>query len=169
MQSEPQSAPLRAQRGFSLIELVLTIVLLGIVGAVGTQMLDGGVRAYFASADAANLDWQGRIALERMTRDILRIRSATPGDLTISPATQLTMTDYNGNAVNYSLSGATLVRNADPLADGVSGLNFSYLMSDGTSVAIAATDVYYITVAFTVTRNNLSRTMRATLQPRNLR
>ena len=144
-------------------------MLLGIIGAIGSQMLDGGFSAYFASRDAEEADWQGHIALERMARDILRLRSSAPADLIITSTSQLTLTEYDGTAVSYGLSGNSLMRNGTPLADGVSGLTFGYLQSDGATAATQSTDVYYIAVNFTVTRNAVSRSWSTMLHPRNLR
>jgi len=156
-------------RGVSLIEIILTIMLVGVIGALGTQMLEGGFSAYFLSKDVAEMDWQGQIALNRMSRDILRLRSATGADLVITPTDQLTMTDYDGAPVSYTRSGTTLMRNGTPLADGINTLNFSYLKSDGITAATLPAEVYYISVDFTVVRGAVSRPWRTTLQPRNLR
>jgi prepilin-type N-terminal cleavage/methylation domain-containing protein len=159
---------IRAARGFTLIEVIFTILLLGIIGAIGSQMLEGGFSAYFASKDAAEVNGQRRIALERMTRDILRLRSSASTDLTMNPATQLALIDYDGTSISYALSGTTLTRNGTPLADGISGLQFSYLKSDGVTAATQTSDVFFITVEFTASRNAITRLWSTTLHPRNL-
>ncbi|MFQ5487040.1 MAG: hypothetical protein ACE5ET_01160, partial [Gammaproteobacteria bacterium] len=69
----------------------------------------------------------------------------------------------------YALSGATLTRNGQPLADGISTLNFDYLRNDGKTTAATAGEVFYISVSFTISQGGSSRNLRGTVFPRSLR
>lgn len=159
----------RPSRGFSLVEMVAVIVILGVVGSIGAVIMGKGFQAYFMGQDIANSDWQGRLALERITRELRDVRA--PADLTGSlgsPDNQLDFKDTAGNSITYSLSGTTLMRNAQPLADGITGLTFTYLRRDGvTSETATAANVYYITVQITVSAPNTNVTYRDTVKPRN--
>ena len=57
-------------KGFTLIELVITIVILGIVGAIAALVLVPAFEAYFASQRRAQMADAADTALRRMTRDI---------------------------------------------------------------------------------------------------
>ena len=152
--------------GFSLVELVVVIVLTGILAAVGSQMLSKTLSAFVHGKDVTKGDWQARVALERLTRDLRMVRA--PANLTIVPATAITFSDTDGNNVNYSLSSNTLMRNTQVLADNVSSLGFTYLRSDGNTVEAATPSlVYYITVSLTVSRSTANTNLRATVHPRD--
>jgi len=162
----------RAQRGFSFIELVMVIVVFGIVAAVAAPLLNNAFRAYFTGKDIAETDWQARVAIERMTRDLRGIRA--PVDITMTSASDMSYVDTDGNAVRYcqgavgGCPGAAgdLMRNGQALASGVSGLAFSYLTRAGAATATPAS-VFYVTVAFTDPQNNVVKSYSATVSPRN--
>lgn len=156
---------MRRGAGFSLVEMIVVIVLLGILAALGSQMLGKTVESFAFSRDVTRGDWQARVALERLTRDLRMVRA--PANLTIVPATAITFSDTDGNNVIYSLSGSSLMRNTQPLADGIGNLAFTYLRSDGNTAAVGAAEVYYITVSFDVTRGTATTGLRATVHPRN--
>lgn len=144
----------KATSGFSLVELVIVIVVLGIVASSGALVISRGFNAYFAGRDMTRADWQGRLALERMTRDLRMVRSASASDITTMTATQITYNDTLNNTIIYNMSGTTLMRTqsgvATGLADYISALNLSYLQKNGQSAAGSAAQVCYITVQVTV-------------------
>lgn len=154
----------RLAKGFSLIELIIVIVLLGIIAGVGSQLMAAGFRSYFLGRDLTAADWQGRLALERMTREIREIPSSV--DLTTMAANQIGFNDMSGNAVSYSL-GASLLRNIQPLADNVTALNFTYLDGNGAATAVAA-DVRFISIGVDISRGGASMTLRTMVHARSL-
>jgi prepilin-type N-terminal cleavage/methylation domain-containing protein len=155
-------------RGVTLLEMVLVLVILSIIAALGSSFLSGGLNAYFTERDISDAAWQGRLALERITRDLRTVRSATAGDLTISPANQISFIDTSGTSVAYSLSGTTLMRNGQPLADGITSLTFTYIANDGKTTAATVTAVYYIGVSFTVTQGGTNQAWRDLIHPRSI-
>ncbi len=161
-----------AERGFSLFELIMVIVVMGIVAAVAAPFMTTGFQSYVVGRDIAETDGQARLALERMSRDLRNIRS--PADLTIASSGDITFMDIDGNSTRYCLGavggcpGATgeLTRNSQPLAAGISALSFTFLTKSvaGTSVA---SQVYYVTVAFTATQGTITKSYQTTVNPRN--
>lgn len=65
-------------QGFTLIELVAVIILLGIVGLGTTQFITGGVQIYSDTAIRDDLGQQGRFTIERIAREL---RNAMPGSI----------------------------------------------------------------------------------------
>jgi len=162
--------------GFSLIELVTVMVLLGIVAAVAAPFISDSFKAYFTGRDLVETDWQGRVALERMTRELRTVRA--PVDLTMTSVSDLTFVDVDGNSVRYFMSNCVLTIceltrlvppsvTGQPLATGISGLAFTYLLRDGKTTTVAPASVYYIIVDFTANQGGNSRTYQATVSPRN--
>lgn len=74
-------------KGFTLIELIMTIVLLGIIAAVIAPVIQYSVEIYAAERSRAALVQKGRLALERIAREV---REAVPNSLSI-------VTDAGGN------------------------------------------------------------------------
>lgn len=154
--------------GFSLVELIMVIVLTGILAAVASQMLGKSLKSFVFDKDVTKGDWQARVALERLTRD-LRMISA-PTNIVMVPATAIIFSDTEGNNVNYSVTGGKLMRNAQVLADDINNLQFIYLRSDGNTIAATAAEVYFITASVAVKRGTLTTDitgLRATVHPRN--
>ncbi len=158
--------------GFSLLEMIMVTVLLGILAAVAAPIMSSGFNAYFTGKDISETDWHARVALERLSRELRTIRA--PADLTITSVSDITFTDVDGNTIRFcmgtvgSCPGAAgeLMRNAQPLASGISGLTFSYLTRAGAATVVVA-QVFYINVGFTATQNAIIKPFQATVSPRN--
>jgi MSHA biogenesis protein MshO len=72
------------QRGFTLIELVMVIVVLGVMGSIVAVFMKGPIDAYFTTARRAGLSDVADTTVRRMARDI---RKALPNSLrqSVSP------------------------------------------------------------------------------------
>jgi prepilin-type N-terminal cleavage/methylation domain-containing protein len=151
-------------KGFTLLELVFVLVILSIIAATGSYVVSTQFRSYFTQQDITDADWQTRLALERMTRDIQNI----PATNTISTAatSQLIFTDANGSSVTYQLTGSNLMRNSQVLARGINTLTFAYLGSNGVSTGTIA-NIRYISITLNVTQNNVNYTVRTTVVVKN--
>ncbi len=165
-------AALRRERGFSLVELAIVIMVLGIVAAAAAPLIGSAFLAYFTGRDIAETDWQARVAIERMSRELRTI--AAPADLTITAANDITFVDVDRNTIRYCMGAVgtcpgiagDLMRNGQPLAGGVSALAFSFLTRAAAPTAVAA-QVFYVTVDFTATRNGIAKAYQLTVSPRN--
>lgn len=166
--------------GFTLIEMIVVIVVMGAIFALGGLIMGRAFESYDLTRRTINVDWQGRVAMERMVRELHAIRSASVTDLVPSAVSTnpIRFIDTSGNPACFVLSGglvqrgddgpaaASCVTNLRPLADNVpaNGLNFYYYDSTGTATAVA-TSVFYITVTLQVSNGNVTETYRATVYP----
>lgn len=162
----------RVARGFTLVELLMVIVLLGIVAAVAAPAMHSGFQAWFTGRDISEADWQARVALERMTRELRSVRA--PADLALAGAGDLTFVDIDGNTIRYCMgavgtcpgAAGDLMRNSQPLASGVSALTFAFNTRTGGATATPAL-AFYVSASFTATRNAIAKSHQATVAPRN--
>lgn len=160
------------ERGFSLLELVLVIVLFGTLAAVAAPLLRQGLQAYLTGRDIAETDWQARVAAERMTRELRTIRA--PADLTFTSASDITFIDLDGNSIRYCLGGVggcpgtagELMRNTQPLAAGIGALTFSFLTRAAGATGAPAS-AFYVTVSYSATQGDVTKSYKATVSPRN--
>ncbi len=163
------------QRGLSLIEVIVVIVVVGIIFSIGALVMRLGFSAYFGGENITTQDWQSRVAFERMTRDLRDGHSNTnvatsgvAGDMAINLSIYDSASATISN-VTYARSGNTLQRNSIALADNVTALDFALLQSNGTA---AASSTYYIQATLTVStvgdaKGDYNLTFRDTINPRN--
>ena len=71
--------PIR-QRGFTLVELVTVIVLLGVIAGVLVPFIISAMQAYLGAKARATLVGEGRLALERLAREV---RHAVPNSISV--------------------------------------------------------------------------------------
>ncbi len=78
-----QSRPARSRVGFTLVELVAVMAIIGIIAAVVALFMRDPVRAYVDTARRGELSDVADTALRRMARDI---RSALPNSIRVTPS-----------------------------------------------------------------------------------
>ncbi len=84
---------MRRRLGFTLVELMLVIVLLGIMAISVTRYLEFGVGMYSQSSEVQHALQQGRFALERLSREL---RQSAPSSIRIADdvATNLSCLEF---------------------------------------------------------------------------
>jgi len=102
------------ERGFTLVELIMVIVLAGILAASLTVFMKPAIDAYFDSRRRADLIDMADIALRQMTRDI---RRAIPNSVIRHTASCLQLVP--------SIAGGRFRTEADPDTSGSAPLNTS--------------------------------------------
>ena len=163
--------------------MVAVIVVMGIIFSLGSVLLGKVFSSYSLKRDVTDADWQAKVALERMARELRAVRLATAADLDIASAAQIRFVDTDGNGVCFYRNGAAnrIMRSADgpattcgttnvqPLADNVTALTFSYWDSSGTEILPGGvvTNVYYVTVDMTVVEGGYNGQFRTNVRPRN--
>lgn len=169
--------PCNRQCGFTLIEMIIALVVLGLLAAVGARGLAHGVLAFSVSADSAHTLGNIRYASERMAREIREIRRdpATPAvyDITTMTASSLAFTKTDGTGVTLASSPplVTLAYSSPSgtpvLTDGVSSLAFSYYQADGTTAATGSADVALVEFELVLTHAGNSYPQRTRVALRN--
>lgn len=156
---------MRRQAGFTLIEMVITIVVIGIIAGISAMLILQAMRGYSDQDVRADLTNQARLAIERMAREIREIRDCTATDIPTMAVGTIAFVDNAGNAIAYTTSGTDLTRNGTALASSVSGLTFGYLRRSAAAAGAAA-QVWNVDVTLTVSRSGESHTHRIRVHPR---
>lgn len=170
---------LSRMKGFTLIELVIVVILLGIMSAVLAPLAVSSLRAYDDVLSNVIVLDKLRYATERLAREIREVNYdgtnfafATPVPATCvntNNSMQFTRTSYNdvgvaagdttvtvctaNNTVTLNYATETLpcsVANGKILTDEVGSLRFCYRQSDGATLATTASDVRYIDIDLTL-------------------
>ncbi|MCX5715690.1 MAG: prepilin-type N-terminal cleavage/methylation domain-containing protein [Candidatus Omnitrophica bacterium] len=124
-----------AKKSYTLIELVVVMVVIGVVLAIGAPLLIQTAGAWsYASRFQSNAVLSAIVAQNRMSREIRRLKN--DNSITTADASQLAFTDLNNNAITFNLSGNTLMRNSDGLLDSVTSLAFTFYDDGGAAIAV---------------------------------
>lgn len=171
--------PAGSQRGATLLELVMVILIVGILAAAGSIMLVKGVEAYSVTEESIDTLSKLRYATERAAREMREVRRnpATPTDYDIATRTAGTFrfTKTDGTTVTLTASPPLLtVAYSSPavtatLTDEVSSAAFSYFQADGTTAATGNADIAFVELNLTLTSalgNNYSQRTRVALRNR---
>lgn len=153
------------QRGFTLIEFIIVIVILAVLSVITLPIIQAGFNGYFVQRDLVDANWQGRLALSRMARDIRNIPSV--GNISLASGSQFTFQDNTNTTVDYTLSGTTLQRNAIALANGIGSVTFDYYNSSG-AVASGIAAIRYVSITLNITRNNTNTTLQTVVNLRDV-
>ncbi len=142
-------------RGFTIVELVLSIAILGVLGMALGPGIATSVQSYNLAASRRQSTAEARAGMERMVREIRQI----PGTAQVISlgASNFQFQFPTGTAITYSLSGTNLLRNSDVLVSNVSGLSFAYYDQTGAATATPS-NVRSVQVQFTTTAPYTLRT-----------
>src|SRR5258706_5979463 len=103
LRAPSSSADARRQheRGWTLIEMVLVIIVFGIVATIRARVMSTMFLSYFTARDITRSDAQARVAFERLTRELRQIRAANAADLDPASTAHGRFIDPDGNAVGF--------------------------------------------------------------------
>ncbi len=176
----------RADAGFTLIEIIMVIVIVGIIGLTVGMLMFQGTSAFKSMDTRSALRAEGVLATERISRELRRIRCTTVGnactptaaltDINTWTASELRFvtTEYEGRGLRFSGADLLLRRGSgatdteDLLASNLSAVTFSYLQNDGT-VAASVTTIWTIVVDLAFTKDGETINYRAAVHPRSFR
>lgn len=172
------------QKGFTLMELVLSMAILGIVAVTAGMLIYQGTRSFEALSDQKEVTQMANLALERVSRE-LKLMKCTPSgnscapsatDVPVMTATELRFINSGYEGRGLRLDGTSLMLRdgagaADPeyaLAAGVSSLVFGYSKSDG-SAATVVSDIWTVNVNMAFTSGQAAIDVKASVHPRSFR
>lgn len=157
----------REQKGFTLVELIVTIVLVGIIGTFTTLFMYTGLNGYLRAKDTSEGALKAQIALDRISLELKDINnisdfnSDTNIDYTSETLPGNRKIVFTGNQIDLAVDG-----NANALLDSVVTFDLEATYTDLNYYADGLLEVESIEVSFTV--GEIERPFSARIFPRNM-
>lgn len=158
---------IRTQNGFTLVELIVTLVLVGIIGTFTTLFMYTGLNGYLKAKDTSEGALKAQIALDRISLELKDINniSAFNSDTNIDYTSETLPGDrkiiLNGNQIDLDVDG-----NANTLLDSVVSFDLEPTYTDLNHYADGNLEVGSIEISFTV--GEIERPFSARIFPRNM-
>ena len=133
--------PKNSSKGLTLIEVIIVIVILAIASAITINFLVNSLKVYTMSVNQKTLLDEGKLALERMCRDIRDANDITlpatggSGSSISFTRTNATALDSASENITFQLAGGNLqkVKTLPPSADSLAGNISAFTVSRDTS------------------------------------
>ena len=68
---------MKKESGFTLIEVIVSLMLVGVLAAIGGTMLTEGIKGYIFSKDCAEIAQKAELAFSRLNNEITRLQDVT--------------------------------------------------------------------------------------------
>lgn len=170
----------RQQTGFTLLEAVAAIVVLGLLIVASMPMLENALNAYTATNNSVAILGKLRYATERMARELREVRhNGASYDLNMSltapvftrvdNVTTRVVTIAQGGGVvtlNYDAPVLVPVNPVPVLTDELGTLTFSYIDEDGVAT-VSAVNVRAVEIYLTLVRGGATYEQRTRVALRN--
>ena len=157
----------RSQNGFTLVELIVTIVLVGLIGVFTTLFVYTGLNGYLRARDTSEGALKAQIALDRISmelRDIDGINTFAAGsqiDYTSRTLAGNRQILYNSGVISINAGNG-----ARTLLDEIE--NFSMTLTQTDLNADGNDEVQAIEISFNFVPERFSRQFNARIFPRNM-
>lgn len=155
------------QNGFTLVELIVTIVLVGIIGTFTTLFAYTGLNGYLRARDTSEGALKAQIALDRISLELREVDAISDFldddhiDYTSRTLSGNRQIIYSNGVISLDIDGT-----ANELLDGVLNFNMSLTAANLNNSAGAKEEVQAINVSFTV--GEIERVFRTQIFPRNM-
>ena len=149
----------RCQNGFTLLELVTTLILVGIIGAFVSFFLYTGIRGFLTSKYSSETALQAQIALDRISAELRYIKYLEPSPVqTPNPSwnsIEYRSLDLNGaRRIRYNLANQEILFSVDgtenTLLDNVSAFALSRVPKDLDQSGDGKNEISKIRIVFSV-------------------
>ena len=141
---------LRGRKAFTLIEMIVVIIILGIIGGLAGMGVSSLAEGFIIARDAAGTTEKAQMAIGRLVKEFSAIRTISE---TPSPtANSITYTRSDGTSRTVDLNGANLRLQGQTLTDQVGNFQLSYCndYSSSCATSYSATNTAIIEIVLTM-------------------
>ena len=156
---------MKKESGFTLVEVIVTLVIVGIGAAVSGLSIMEGAKGYVFAKENAVTTQKAQLAIARMSREFLEL-----SDVTSASSTEIQyVRDSESYIIRFANSQVTIDDNV--LIDKVSSFTLSYRNSGGNPCQGTDSDLATIEISIDLTRadNDIGTiSFTTTVNPRDI-
>lgn len=171
----PRTTTSRRRRGFTLVEAISSIVVISIVGLVGSRLVLEVSKVMEGTARRAELSNSLNLLMERVMSDLSSIDAVSGAAIITAPGSSDITYEVNGKERILWLTNSTVIFSDSSrdylLADNISNFTLSYYdKNNAVLTGLAALDprVRSIQLTVTATKASYSETLRSRVFIRSL-
>lgn len=153
----------KKENGFTLMELVVAMIILGIIGTVATIIIFNQTRTFNRVFNQTDAMYDTRKAIGIIRKDI---QNLSVENITNMESGNFQYTDNDGNTVKYEVSGNNLLKNDNNILNGLNENPFTFLNAEKNLTA-SSDSVRFFQVRLSVTRNEESVLVEELIYARN--
>lgn len=154
---------IKNQKGFTLIEIIIVIIVIGVLSVFGFHFISTGIHTYSMMEKQKGLFDQATMVMERISRELRdadSISAPTSGDTgsTLTFTTSNATPQDSDTGISFQLSGTTLQR------VGSSTVN----LADNVDTFSVTNSSNGITITLTLESGDANITLQSYIYPKNL-
>ena len=129
---------LKNQKGFTLVEIIVSLILVGVIAALAGTALVPFLEGYFVAKDNAEITQKAQVAMARMVKEFTLITAVSAGSNTSISFTS----QHAGGPENHTISwagsaGDPLLLDNDTLTDAVDNFQLTYIYYTGGGTEVS--------------------------------
>ncbi|WP_235896496.1 prepilin-type N-terminal cleavage/methylation domain-containing protein [Oceanidesulfovibrio marinus] len=121
-------------KGFTMIELIATMVILGLIGAIGAVGFSQALRGYTLAASNAELAQKAQVALTRLSVELMhmtQISASNSTSITYTPVFDPLSNATGTHTIGYDSSAKVLTWDGNTLVDDVDTFSVAFYDDQG--------------------------------------
>jgi prepilin-type N-terminal cleavage/methylation domain-containing protein len=171
-----ENSPLPGEAGYTLIEIIIVIVLVGIIASITSVIILQAIKPYTDLNARSDMHYQDRLAVERIAREARNIRCCDAScnafqTVPANPSATLHFIDMSGKEIRFTVSGVNLNRREGAgsdytLATGITSATPFRFLDNAGNPTTACPGIRFIEIAITDARGADSLQIRTRVHPR---
>jgi len=168
---------MKQKTGFTLIEIIIVIVIVGIIVSFGALALEMAAKSIVKNKALLEITWQSQIVFQRLERELREANTIldSSGNSQIrftTPNNQLLRYRYNSNNKQLQRryeqnSSGSVIENWTAIANDISSFSFTYY-DENFNTTNTESNAKCVTMEATFTKDSTNVPFQTTICPRNL-
>ncbi len=158
-----KSSIIKTENGFTLLEMIVSIIILGILGVIAVSIIANQTESFNQVVNQTVGLTDSRKVVRMLRSDI---QNLTVANIITKNGDQFEFTDNDGTNISYQKTGSEFTRNENLILTGLDQSPFTYLNIDQQTTS-TTDSIKFIGVSLSIVINNESVVMEEIIYARN--